>query len=61
MSSIKKFVCTINNGIILMCMLGFTATTYAYVVDAKVAADDLYEPMCDISEHVSCTKAFTSK
>ena len=44
-----------------MCMLGFTATTYAYVVDAKVAAADLYEPMCDISEHVSCTKAFTSK
>lgn len=61
MSSIKKSVRKINTGIILTCILGFTASYYAYVVETKVEADDSYEAMCDISEHVSCTKAFASE
>ncbi|XP_003699979.1 vitamin-K epoxide reductase [Megachile rotundata] len=61
MSSNKKSARKINTAIILTCILGFSVSYYAYIVETKVENDDSYEAMCDISEHVSCTKAFASE
>ncbi|GLV33878.1 Vitamin-K epoxide reductase [Carabus blaptoides fortunei] len=36
-------------------------SVYAYIIETKFEADDKYEPMCDIHERISCTKAFASE
>jgi vitamin-K-epoxide reductase (warfarin-sensitive) len=33
---------------------------YAYVVETTKERDETYVAMCDISEHMSCSKAFMS-
>lgn len=60
MPTVKRSVNKLNAGIAAVCVLGFAASYYAYLVEKAVEEDDLYEAMCDISEHVSCTKAFSS-
>lgn len=61
MPTVKRSVNKLNAGIAAVCVLGFAASYYAYLVEKAVEEDDLYEAMCDISEHVSCTKAFSSE
>ncbi|XP_071443731.1 vitamin K epoxide reductase complex subunit 1-like protein 1 [Hetaerina americana] len=56
----KKFT-TLFNGILFMCICGVLLSYYAYVVETSKEEDENYEAMCDISEHMSCTKAFTSR
>ncbi|KAK0076683.1 hypothetical protein PV325_005015 [Microctonus aethiopoides] len=51
----------INTGIITSCVVGFALSYYAYMVETAKEQDHTYEAMCDISEHVSCTKAFMSE
>ncbi|XP_015605401.1 vitamin K epoxide reductase complex subunit 1-like protein 1 [Cephus cinctus] len=51
----------LNAGLISACLTGLGLAYYAYVVETAKEKDNLYEAMCDISEHVSCTKAFMSK
>ncbi|KOX79863.1 Vitamin K epoxide reductase complex subunit 1-like protein 1 [Melipona quadrifasciata] len=61
MTAIKKSLQKLNAGIITTCIVGFAGSYYAYYVELAKEKDDLYEAMCDISEHVSCTKAFSSE
>lgn len=61
MTAIKKSLQKVNVGIITTCIVGFAGSYYAYYVELAKKEDDLYEAMCDISEHVSCTKAFSSE
>jgi Vitamin K epoxide reductase family. len=49
-----------NIGITVVCLIGFALSYYAYVVETHKEHDESYEAMCDISEHMSCSKAFTS-
>lgn len=51
----------LNVGIITTCIVGFAVSYYAYYVEVAKENNNLYEAMCDISEHVSCTKAFFSE
>lgn len=51
----------LNTGILTACVIGLGLSYYAYVVETKKEQDDSYEAMCDISEHVSCTKVFMSE
>lgn len=51
----------INCYFILSCLIGALLSYYAYTVEVKAEADHSYQAMCDISEHISCTKAFSSK
>lgn len=44
-----------------VCALGVLVSIYAYVVETRFEHDPKYQPMCDISPHVSCTKAFNSR
>ncbi|XP_076169396.1 vitamin-K epoxide reductase [Ptiloglossa arizonensis] len=61
MSTTKKPVWGIDPGIITACTLGFAASYYAYIVETTAEKEASYEAMCDISEHVSCSKIFASE
>lgn len=61
MTTIKKSIQKLNAGIITTCIVGFAVSYYAYYVELAKEEDNLYEAVCDISEHVSCTKAFSSE
>ncbi|PSN36255.1 Vitamin K epoxide reductase complex subunit 1-like protein 1 [Blattella germanica] len=50
----------VNKGIVGVCLVGLALSYYAYVVETSKEHDEKYEAMCDISEHMSCSKAFTS-
>lgn len=51
----------LNTGLVTACVVGLALSYYAYYVETSKEKDSNYEPLCDISEHVSCTKAFMSK
>lgn len=50
-----------TNIISILCILGTTLSGYSYYIETKNDFDNTYEAMCDINEHVSCTRVFTSK
>ncbi|EFN62618.1 Vitamin K epoxide reductase complex subunit 1-like protein 1 [Camponotus floridanus] len=50
-----------NTGILFACIVGLALSYYAYVVETKKEQDDSYKAMCDISEHISCTKVFMTE
>lgn len=41
--------------------IGIILSIYAYYVETQSELDSNYEAMCDINEHISCTKVFSSK
>ena len=41
--------------------LGLLLSLYAYTVEKKLEREKKYVPMCDIKDHISCSKAFTSE
>jgi uncharacterized membrane protein len=45
----------------LSCLVGVLLSAYALLVEVKAEHDSKYEALCDISEHVSCTKVFMSE
>ncbi|KAJ9579478.1 hypothetical protein L9F63_024415 [Diploptera punctata] len=53
-------VSELNKGITVVCLIGLILSYYAYVVETNKEHDEKYEAMCDISEHMSCSKAFMS-
>ncbi|XP_076671751.1 vitamin-K epoxide reductase [Andrena cerasifolii] len=57
----KVSVRNINVAISAAVILGFAVSFYAYKVERMTEYDPFYEAVCDISEHVSCTKAFLSE
>ena len=61
MYSNKVSVRCMNIAISAAVILGFAVSFYAYKVERMTEDDPSYEAVCDISEHVSCTKAFSSE
>lgn len=61
MATFKKSIGKLNAKIVTTCIVGFVLSYYAYYVELAKEEDDSYEAVCDINEHVSCTKAFSSK
>ena len=51
----------LDAALLWLCLFGVAVSYYAYLVETNKEKDDDYEPFCDISEHVSCTKAFMSE
>lgn len=45
----------------LLNIAGLLISSYAYYVRYKVLKSSSYSPICDISEKISCSKAFGSK
>ncbi|XP_012282818.1 vitamin K epoxide reductase complex subunit 1-like protein 1 [Orussus abietinus] len=52
---------TAHGGIVLTCLLGWGLSYYAFQVENAKEQDESYEAVCDVSEHVSCSKAFFSE
>ncbi|RZF36366.1 hypothetical protein LSTR_LSTR010407 [Laodelphax striatellus] len=51
----------VNNLLKFFATIGFLLSYYAYNVEVSFEEDSNYVAMCDISEHMSCTKAFSSE
>ncbi|XP_013378654.1 vitamin K epoxide reductase complex subunit 1-like protein 1 [Lingula anatina] len=47
--------------LLLLCVLGFLVSVYAYHVEITKERDSSYRAMCDISAKISCSKVFTSR
>lgn len=47
--------------IYLLAAIGFLLSVYAWYVRWRASRSDEYKPLCDVSAHISCTKAFLSK
>jgi len=45
----------------LLATVGFLLSCYVLYIDKKVKQDKNYQPLCDISDTISCTKAFKSQ
>lgn len=46
---------------LLVCLAGIALSIYALHVELSKAHDKDYKALCDINEHMSCSKVFTSK
>ncbi|XP_065173512.1 vitamin K epoxide reductase complex subunit 1-like protein 1 [Atheta coriaria] len=51
----------INFLLTFSCFCGLALSIYAYTVELQASVNENYEAMCDISEHMSCSKVFTSQ
>ena len=51
----------IKSWTVFFCIVGLVLSGYALFVEHQKEKDDSYTAMCDINEHVSCSKVFTSK
>lgn len=47
--------------ILVLAILGFCISVYAYFVESKMKADASYHPACDINDRISCSKALQSQ
>ncbi|MBS3128819.1 vitamin K epoxide reductase family protein [Candidatus Woesearchaeota archaeon] len=45
----------------ILAIIGLLLSLYALYVKTKAEKNKKYKPLCDISENISCTKAFLSK
>lgn len=50
----------INIVIVVSSVIGLLLSYYAFYVETSKEHDDSYKAMCDISDHMSCSKVFTS-
>ncbi|KAJ8368360.1 hypothetical protein SKAU_G00083880 [Synaphobranchus kaupii] len=46
---------------LLVCLLGILLSMYAFHVERENARDPSYQPLCDVSNSVSCSKVFNSR
>lgn len=49
-----------NLPIILLAMLGFFISLYAYIIEQRIKKNPEYKPACDLSDKISCSKAINS-
>jgi vitamin-K-epoxide reductase (warfarin-sensitive) len=45
----------------VLCLLGLCLSAYALYVETLKHGDSSYTPLCDVSESISCSRAFLSK
>lgn len=46
--------------IVLLALIGFCVSVYTYRLEATIKKQPTYRPVCDISDHISCTKPMLS-
>ena len=47
--------------IVILSVIGFAISLYAYLLEQKVRADSSYKAVCDLSDTFSCTKPILSE
>lgn len=45
----------------IVCSIGVALSAYAFYVETRAESEPTFKAMCDISQHMSCTKVFKSK
>ena len=56
-----KILNYINFSTTTACFIGFSLSLYSLLVELTIENDPAYVAFCDINEHMSCTKAFSSQ
>ena len=51
----------VNISRFMVCLVGIALSVYALHVELSKAHNKEYKALCDINEHMSCSKVFTSK
>lgn len=46
--------------ILILAFLGFCISLYTFIIEQKVKKNPFYQPFCNISESISCTKPMRS-
>ena len=46
--------------ILILAFIGYLLSAYAFYIEKRKEKEERYKAVCDIGEHASCTKAFTS-
>ena len=46
--------------IIIVTIIGFMVSLYAYYIEKKIEQDPTYKPICDLSDRISCSKPIRS-
>lgn len=49
------------SAILVLAIVGFCVSTYAFYAHKRVDADDTYQAVCDLSHRISCTRTFESE
>lgn len=47
--------------VIILAIIGFCISLYAYMIENKMRSDAHYKPACDINDRISCSKAMQSQ
>jgi vitamin-K-epoxide reductase (warfarin-sensitive) len=50
----------IVSSVIVLAIIGFCLSAYAYYLEYKVLGDPSYKPACDLNDRISCTKPIRS-
>ncbi|XP_053684586.1 vitamin K epoxide reductase complex subunit 1 [Sabethes cyaneus] len=58
--SFSNCKCSCTACLVGLSLAGFLLSLYTSYVEIRSERDHGYQAMCDISEHISCTKVFTS-
>ncbi|GLH00951.1 Vitamin K epoxide reductase complex subunit 1-like protein 1 [Gryllus bimaculatus] len=51
---------TYGKAIVFTCTVGIALCVYAFVVEERKSQDAKYQAVCDLSEHMSCSRVLTS-
>ena len=46
--------------VIILAVIGFCISVYAYIVEQKIKKNADYKPACDLSDRISCSKVIQS-
>lgn len=58
---ILKKVLIMINVIIILAIIGFCISLYAYFTESKIKEDPNYRPACDINDRISCSAPLKSE
>ncbi|MEK6855401.1 MAG: vitamin K epoxide reductase family protein [Nanoarchaeota archaeon] len=50
-----------SNAILIISIIGLVISLYAMIVEKRLENKKSYKPACDITNNISCTKAFSSQ
>ncbi|XP_044759310.1 vitamin K epoxide reductase complex subunit 1-like protein 1 [Coccinella septempunctata] len=56
----KRSISLLSTYLATLSTVGLGLSIYSYYVEARVELEDDYTAMCDINEHISCSKVFKS-
>lgn len=56
----KKEILGMFFSLIVIAIIGFCVSLYAYIIERNIRKNPAYKPMCDINDRISCSKPIKS-